>query len=102
MATVNQNTTPTPAPVSYPLPAVMENVQAVIKIMTLAGATVPVIGQAVVSMIGIIKALKGTPPDPEALSKLIVEIRTTTGTNTARGEKERERLLAILKAEQSA
>ena len=98
MATANQNTTPEPL-VAKPLAAVMTNMESVIKILTLAGATVPVIGQAVTTIVGIIKALKGTPPDPEALAKLIADIRQQTNTNTARYEKERERLLAILAAE---
>lgn len=64
----------------------------VVSLLASVNVAVPIIAGVAVSVIGIIKALKGTPPD---LSAIIASIEQQVAQNKARGEAELARLRSL-------
>lgn len=86
----------TPTPGATPLPAVAQGVSSVIATLGAINAGIPVIMTVVTSIIGIVKALRGTAPP---MAEIIAQVETTVAANDARGTAEIARLRAALASE---
>lgn len=79
----------TPVPSSSPLPAVSAGFSQVVSALGAVNVAIPVIVSVVTSIMGIVKALRGTAPP---LADIIAQIEQTVAANSARGAAEIARL----------
>lgn len=84
--------TPTPTP----LPAVSSGISSVVSTLSAVNVAIPVIVSVATSIIGIVKALRGTAPP---MADIIAQVETTVAANDVRGQAEIARLRAELAAQ---
>ena len=75
-----------------PLPEVAWGIQAVTSVLVQANVAIPVIIGTITSIIGIVRALRGTAPP---LADILADLERQVASNQARGASEIERLKAL-------
>lgn len=84
---------------AQPLPAVTTGMQQITALLVQANIAIPIVLGVATSVIGIIQALKGTPPP---LNEIIADIERQVEANRLRGEAEIARLRALASVSEAA